>query len=84
MEAHGVCREDVTRLPSTNLSEGLPEPEGSACKVSHWVVALGRRPVLHLGLPLGCMNVFMIWLLTSSRIGHPKTKVGVTMPFVIF
>lgn len=84
MEARRVRSEDVTGLPSARLSEGLTEPEGSAGKVSHWVVAVGRRPVLHLGLPLGCMNVVMIWLLTSSRTGHPESKVGATMPFVIF
>lgn len=66
LEACGICSEDVTGLPSTKLSEGLTEPEGSTCKASRWVVAIGRRPVLHLGFPLGCVNVFLIWLLTSS------------------
>lgn len=33
--SYEVCSEDVTGLPSAGLSEGLTEPQGLACKVSH-------------------------------------------------
>lgn len=63
-------------LQSAKPSEGLTEPGGSASKVAHaghggWQEA---SFLLHLGLPLGCVSVFRVWWLASTRTGDPKEQ----------